>query len=197
MRQFEAAAAAAPRDADLQVALGVLHNLSRDFGRAEGAFRAALALRPADYSLWNKLGARPQGLCCADVERMCSWREHARKGGSCTLMMLVASRQAAKQLAIQAAVAPSTRPLIHRVWRLVHCILCQLLWPEQRPARCAGATMANGSRSAEAVAAYRKALELKPNYMRAWANMGISQANLGAYDASARYYIRALGLNPG
>jgi tetratricopeptide (TPR) repeat protein len=112
-------------------------------------------------------------------------------------MMLVASRQAAKQLAIQAAVAPSMRPLIRRVWRPVHCIVCQPLWPEQRPARCAGATMANGSRSAEAVAAYRKALELKPNYMRAWANMGISQANLGAYDASARYYIRALGLNPG
>ena len=79
----------------------------------------------------------------------------------------------------------------------MHCLVCQLLWPEQRPAHRAGATMANGSRSAEAVAAYRKALELKPNYMRAWANMGISQANLGAYDASARFYIRALGLNPG
>ncbi len=60
----------------------------------------------------------------------------------------------------------------------------------------AGATLANGSRSAEAVTAYQKALELKPNYMRAWANMGIAQANLGAYDASARFYVRALGLNP-
>lgn len=57
VRQFEALTAAAPADADLQVALGVLHNLSRDFGRAEAAFRAALALRPTDYSLWNKLGA--------------------------------------------------------------------------------------------------------------------------------------------
>jgi len=60
-----------------------------------------------------------------------------------------------------------------------------------------GATLANGSRSGEAVSAYQKALELKPNYMRAWANMGISQANLGNYDASARFYVRALGLNPG
>ena len=58
-----------------------------------------------------------------------------------------------------------------------------------------GATLANGSRSGEAVSAYQKALELKPNYMRAWANMGISQANLGNYDASARFYVRALGLN--
>ncbi len=59
VRQFEAAAAAAPADADLQVALGVLHNLSRNFDGAEAAFRNALALRPGDYSLWNKLGAQP------------------------------------------------------------------------------------------------------------------------------------------
>ena len=59
VRQFEAAARAAPGDADLQVALGVLHNLSRNFDGAEAAFRAALSLRPGDYSLWNKLGAWP------------------------------------------------------------------------------------------------------------------------------------------
>lgn len=32
--------------------------------------------------------------------------------------------------------------------------------------------------------------------MRAWTNMGISQANVGQYDLSSRYYVRALGLNP-
>jgi len=32
--------------------------------------------------------------------------------------------------------------------------------------------------------------------MRAWTNMGISLANLADYDASARYYVRALALNP-
>jgi peroxin-5 len=31
--------------------------------------------------------------------------------------------------------------------------------------------------------------------MRAWTNMGISYANIGDYDASARYYVRALGMN--
>lgn len=41
-----------------------------------------------------------------------------------------------------------------------------------------------------------QALDLKPNYMRAWTNMGISLANLTDYDASARYYVRALALNP-
>ena len=39
-----------------------------------------------------------------------------------------------------------------------------------------GATQANSSRSQEAIAAYQRALDLKPNYMRAWTNMGIAQA---------------------
>ena len=41
-----------------------------------------------------------------------------------------------------------------------------------------GATLANSSHSADAIAAYQAALDLKPNYMRAWANMGISQVGL-------------------
>ena len=39
-----------------------------------------------------------------------------------------------------------------------------------------GATQANSSCSQEAIAAYQRALDLKPNYMRAWTNMGIAQA---------------------
>jgi peroxin-5 len=54
---------------------------------------------------------------------------------------------------------------------------------------------ANHSRSADAIDAYQKALDLKPNYMRAWTNMGISYANLGEYETSARFYVRALALN--
>lgn len=43
-----------------------------------------------------------------------------------------------------------------------------------------GATLANSSSSQEAIAAYQKALDLKPNYMRAWTNMGIAQVQLSA-----------------
>jgi peroxin-5 len=46
-----------PEDADLHVAIGVLHHLGRNYGMAIEAFERALNLRPQDYSLWNKLGA--------------------------------------------------------------------------------------------------------------------------------------------
>lgn len=59
-----------------------------------------------------------------------------------------------------------------------------------------GATQANGNESSQALDAYRKALDLKPNYVRAWSNMGIGFANQGRYEDSLQYYIRALTMNP-
>ena len=46
-----------PNDVDVRVVLGVLYNVSRDYGSAIQEFRSALALKPKDYTLWNKLGA--------------------------------------------------------------------------------------------------------------------------------------------
>eukprot|EP00959_Pyramimonas_sp_CCMP1952_P269929 5643522-Pyramimonas_sp.AAC.1 len=54
---FMAAAARHPEDADVHTVLGVVYNLSREYGKATEAFRQALVHRPHDYSLWNKLGA--------------------------------------------------------------------------------------------------------------------------------------------
>jgi peroxin-5 len=42
---------------ELEEALGVVYNVSRDYDAAVSSFRNALKQHPNDYSLWNKLGA--------------------------------------------------------------------------------------------------------------------------------------------
>jgi tetratricopeptide (TPR) repeat protein len=49
VRLFEQVVASAPEDAELQLALGVLHHLNRRYDGAIAAFQRALELRPGDY----------------------------------------------------------------------------------------------------------------------------------------------------
>lgn len=60
-----------------------------------------------------------------------------------------------------------------------------------------GATLANGTRSDQALPAYHRALQIKPKYARAWLNMAISHSNLEDHDEAARCYLQTLSLNPG
>ncbi|GAA6080672.1 peroxisomal biogenesis factor 5 isoform X1 [Tachysurus ichikawai] len=57
-----------------------------------------------------------------------------------------------------------------------------------------GATLANGNRSEEAVAAYRRALELQPGFVRSRYNLGISCVNLGAHREALEHFLEALSL---
>eukprot|EP01112_Ceratiomyxa_fruticulosa_P002552 TRINITY_DN1267_c0_g1_i2.p1 TRINITY_DN1267_c0_g1~~TRINITY_DN1267_c0_g1_i2.p1 ORF type:complete len:728 (-),score=159.12 TRINITY_DN1267_c0_g1_i2:55-2013(-) len=59
-----------------------------------------------------------------------------------------------------------------------------------------GATLANSNRSEEALGAYFKALEGKPTYVRARANLGISYLALNMYPEAARNFLGALEMHP-
>lgn len=58
-----------------------------------------------------------------------------------------------------------------------------------------GATLANSGRSEDAIAAYRKALEVNPNFVRARYNLGVSCINIGCYPEAAGHLLGALYLH--
>lgn len=57
-----------------------------------------------------------------------------------------------------------------------------------------GATLANGSRSEEAIDAYRHALGLSPGFIRSRYNLGIACINLGAHREAVEHFVEALWL---
>ncbi|EST05643.1 Tetratricopeptide repeat [Kalmanozyma brasiliensis GHG001] len=57
-----------------------------------------------------------------------------------------------------------------------------------------GATLANGGKPEEAIAAYHKALELRPTFTRAIYNLSVSCLNLGAHHEAAEHLLAALNL---
>ncbi len=58
-----------------------------------------------------------------------------------------------------------------------------------------GATLANSGRSEEAIAAYEEALRLRPNFVRARYNLGVSCINIGCLEAAAQHLLGALAMH--
>ena len=58
-----------------------------------------------------------------------------------------------------------------------------------------GASLANLNRSEEAVTAYFKALELKPTFVRARYNLGVSCINIGCYKEAAEHLLSGLAMH--
>ncbi|KAI9677717.1 MAG: Peroxisomal membrane signal receptor PTS1 [Trizodia sp. TS-e1964] len=58
-----------------------------------------------------------------------------------------------------------------------------------------GATLANSGRSEEAITAYEKALMLRPNFVRARYNLGVSCINIGCLPEAAQHLLEALAMH--
>jgi peroxin-5 len=58
-----------------------------------------------------------------------------------------------------------------------------------------GATLANSGRSEDAIEAYHKALGLKPTFVRARYNLGISCFNIGCYKEATEHLLGALSMH--
>ncbi|RKF54812.1 Peroxisomal targeting signal receptor [Erysiphe neolycopersici] len=58
-----------------------------------------------------------------------------------------------------------------------------------------GATLANSGRSEEAIAAYEKALTIRPNFVRARYNLGVSCINIGCYEEAVSHLLSALAMH--
>ena len=58
-----------------------------------------------------------------------------------------------------------------------------------------GATLANSGRSEEAIAAYERALTLRPNFVRARYNLGVSCINIGCFAEAAQHLLGALAMH--
>lgn len=58
-----------------------------------------------------------------------------------------------------------------------------------------GATLANSGRSEEAIQAYERALDLRPNFVRARYNLGVSCINIGVLPEAAGHLLGALSMH--
>lgn len=58
-----------------------------------------------------------------------------------------------------------------------------------------GASLANSSKSEEAIQAYHRALQLKPSFVRARYNLAVSSINIGCYKEAAEHLLTALSMH--
>ncbi|EJT97401.1 TPR-like protein [Dacryopinax primogenitus] len=60
-----------------------------------------------------------------------------------------------------------------------------------------GSCLSNGNRPEEAIGAYRRALEIWPNYTRAIVNIGVACLNMGAHQEAVEHFLSAIAMHDG
>ena len=148
-------------DADIQVGLGVLFNLSNEYDKAVDCFSAALAVRPDVSSPRTVLKKVNYFILSGGY----IYKLHQHRAPTIKTLILY-SLPSLNVLDFPAALSGAN-----------YFNLSQdaMLWNKL------GATLANSNKSGEAVEAYRKALEYLPGFTRSRYNLGVSCINLGAY----------------
>lgn len=59
-----------------------------------------------------------------------------------------------------------------------------------------GATLAHLGRADEAIKFYHRALDIRPNYVRVWVNIGIAHSFKNLYEEATNFYLNALSFRP-
>lgn len=101
IHMFERAMESAPAEAEVPSALGVLHNLSRDYNAAVEAFRRALEVRP-------RLATRSRTACVAPNRLQLCLSERPNAQMVCT--------RARMALCVRWKLCSSCRSMVRRTW---------------------------------------------------------------------------------
>jgi hypothetical protein len=105
-----AGSAAADAAAAVNEVVGVLYNASKDYSSAVGAFERALAVRPNDYALWNKVSCDTGGVFVVLSRSGQSWFcKQACRQGQLARSLCPPPRIAANSLAPRWPTMGSTR----------------------------------------------------------------------------------------
>ncbi|KAF9159849.1 Peroxisomal membrane signal receptor PTS1 [Actinomortierella ambigua] len=125
-----------------------------------------------------------------------AWETHERV----TDLFLQAVRQAPDGAALDADVQVGLGVLFYGVAEYDKAVDCFEAGLKARPNdyllwNRLGATLANSGRSEDAIEAYHKALEIKPSFVRARYNLGISCINIGCHREAVEHLLGALSMH--
>ncbi|KAF9978488.1 Peroxisomal membrane signal receptor PTS1 [Actinomortierella ambigua] len=194
--------AAVQKDGNNSHAWMMLGNTQAQNEKEEPAIRALERAVEVDANnleaLMKWLGAKYPEIVAANGPQAptSAWETHERV----TDLFLQAVRQAPDGAALDADVQVGLGVLFYGVAEYDKAVDCFEAGLKARPNdyllwNRLGATLANSGRSEDAIEAYHKALEIKPSFVRARYNLGISCINIGCHREAVEHLLGALSMH--